>query len=347
MNSRVTYIYGLLDGCGNIRYIGKSDNPKKRLGEHIVESKKYRKTHKQRWVCNQIENGEPINIKIIECVDYSKWCEREKYWISQFGLDRLTNYELGGKGGKPKGDWLPFNQARDIVRSLSLKNTNEWKSYIKSHDRNKHIPSCPNSVYKNDGWVGYGDWLETEFIATQNRVYLPFDVSRKIIHKLKLPSQTKWFEYIRENNIDGIPTQPNKVYNERWISWGDWLGTEFIATQNREYLSFSEAKKFIYKLNIKTHRCWREYCKKEKPENIPSNPNVVYKEVWVSWDDWFGRYYLPFEDSKNLVHKLKIKSNKSWRIYVREGKLPKSIPTSPQTFYKNEWVSWYDWLGKG
>ena len=31
----------------------------------------------------------------------------------------------------------------------------------------------------------------------------------------------------------------------KWISWGDWLGTGFVATFNRNYKSYEEAKKYI------------------------------------------------------------------------------------------------------
>jgi len=49
MGDKVTYIYGLTEN-DKIRYIGKSGNPKKRLSEHIRESKRIQKTHKQRWL---------------------------------------------------------------------------------------------------------------------------------------------------------------------------------------------------------------------------------------------------------------------------------------------------------
>jgi len=37
------------------------------------------------------------------------------------------------------------------------------------------------------------------------------------------------------------------------------------------------------------HTAWREYCKSgEKPDDVPSNPDEVYKESWKSWCDWLG-----------------------------------------------------------
>ena len=69
------------------------------------------------------------------------------------------------------GDWLgtahlapenrifrPFEQAMEFVRSLKLKDSNEWKQYCKSKKKPYDIPSNPNKVYSKQ-WKGMGDWL--------------------------------------------------------------------------------------------------------------------------------------------------------------------------------------------
>ena len=56
--------------------------------------------------------------------------------------------------------------------------------------------------------------------------------------------------------------------------------------------------------------------------------------------------YLNFKDAKEVVKKLNIKSNKEWRIFIKnKDKIYKNIPNSPDKFYKSEWIDWYDWLG--
>jgi UDP-2,3-diacylglucosamine pyrophosphatase LpxH len=36
---------------------------------------------------------------------------------------------------------------------------------------------------------------------------------------------------------------------------------------------------------------WREYCTSgQKPDNVPANPDEVYKDSWTSWCDWLGWY---------------------------------------------------------
>ena len=71
---------------------------------------------------------------------------------------------------------------------------------------------------------------------------------------------------------------------------GNWLGTGTVATHLRAYKSFEEARDFVHKLKLKGEKEWRAYCKSgQKPEDIPANPNQVYKqEGWNGFGDWLG-----------------------------------------------------------
>ena len=75
------------------------------------------------------------------------------------------------------GDWLgtgmiaarlrqyrSFEDARTFVRLLGLKSRAEWKQYCKGALPNyeakpEDIPSKPDHGYRNQGWIGIGDWL--------------------------------------------------------------------------------------------------------------------------------------------------------------------------------------------
>ena len=74
---------------------------------------------------------------------------------------------------------------------------------------------------------------------------------------------------------------------------GRWLGTGVVASFNREYSSFEQARKFVHSLGIKNQSEWWKYCKSEKkPKDIPSNPAEVYKKDWKNWGDWLGTVLL-------------------------------------------------------
>jgi hypothetical protein len=105
-----TYIYGLVDPrTGEVRYIGKSDNPRYRLTHHC-RNRLY--TVKGKWIKELIELGTKPDLCIFECVDFDKWEEREKWWI-RFYLDNgvdLLNSNLGGSGGS-----YPDTETRKLV----------------------------------------------------------------------------------------------------------------------------------------------------------------------------------------------------------------------------------------
>jgi hypothetical protein len=58
--------------------------------------------------------------------------------------------------------WRQFEEARKFIHSLKLHNTNEWHRYNLSEKKSKDIPSNPQLVYKNKGWVSWNDWLNTD-----------------------------------------------------------------------------------------------------------------------------------------------------------------------------------------
>jgi len=77
---------------------------------------------------------------------------REYYkdkWVSY--MDWL-GYHRTNKGK----DFLDFENAREFIRQLRLKNREEWRYFSKTA-RPSNIPSSPDKFYKE--WVSWSDWL--------------------------------------------------------------------------------------------------------------------------------------------------------------------------------------------
>lgn len=95
-----TSIYVLLDPITELpRYVGKSDNPQKRFGSHLLE-KGF--TRKIRWIKKLQKIGLQPTLVVLEYVDEDKWEIAERRWIRLFkmvGVD-LTNLTDGGDGLK-------------------------------------------------------------------------------------------------------------------------------------------------------------------------------------------------------------------------------------------------------
>jgi hypothetical protein len=116
---------------------------------------------------------------------------------------------------------------------------------------------------------------------------------------------------------------------------------------------FSEARKYAHTLKLKNRAEWREYSKSEKkPDDVPSYPEAAYKQYWKGWNDWLGasyvayvnRKYRSFREAREFARSLGIKNRKEWWNWCKSGKKPKGIPSNPDRAYKNEWISWPDWL---
>ncbi|AFM12101.1 DEAD/DEAH box helicase family protein [Turneriella parva] len=258
-----------------------------------------------------------------------------------------------------KLNWRPFEEARDFVRSLKLKNEAEWRGYSKSSKKPPDIPATPSKLYKKSGWTSMGEWLGTGTIAVRYREYKKFADAKKFVHALKLKNASEWFNYSRspKRPLD-IPSAPHQIYQSEWLSWGDWLGTGTLATATRTYRPFAAARNFARTLGFKSQSEWYEFARSEKkPRDIPSNPYPFYKEKgWVSWGDWLGtnsvaafkREFLPFVEARHFVQNLKLKNLREWKEYCKSGNRPVDISANPNRTYKNSgWQGYGDWLGTG
>lgn len=323
--------------------------------------------------------------------DWKEYCNDNRKDLPEKPCDipRTAWIVYENDGWVSMGDWLgtgyvnpryrkyrPYGLARTFVQALGLKSYKEWRLYCEGSFSDKpakpdDIPAKPDGTYKNEGWISWADFLGTENISYAKRMFLPYEEAKTIVHRLNLQNQADWKLYCEGTNSEfglkpaSIPVAPDQFYEE-WISWGEWLGTGYIACSQREYRSFEAARKFVRTLGIKSQNEWRPYTKgllkhlPPLPADIPANPNQTYKNSgWNGFGDWFGtgiiapslRTYRPFEEAKTFIHALGLKNQKEWGLYCRGqlpgfDKKPEDIPTNPYSTYKDKgWKSLGDWLG--
>ena len=239
-----------------------------------------------------------------------------------------------------------------------MKGKEEWGEYCKSGKKPDDIPSAPHLTYKNKGWTNWGDFLGTEYVATFDRKYMSFEEARKIILSMRLKNTGEYKEYCKSGNKpSGIPSYPNYYYkNKGWTNWGDFLGTEYVATFDRKYMSFEEAREYALRLELKSKEEFSRYIKAENlPIDFPRRPSNHYKDKgWNGWADFLGyerqqgkfTTWTSLEEAKKYVYSLELKSIEEWNEHCRKGNLPKDIPRYPNEHYKNKgWIDWADFLG--
>ena len=256
-----------------------------------------------------------------------------------------------------KKEFRDFESAREFVRSLGLKNDNDWREYCKSGNKPDNIPSVPNQTYKNKGYVNQGDWLGTGKTG-KTRNFRPFKEVREFTIALKLKGTKEWQQYCKSGDKpDDIPSTPSGTYKKEWKGLGDWLGAGTIASYNKQFRPFTEARDSVRLLNLKNFTEWQVYCKSgNRPDNIPSNPNVTYKnDGYVDLGDWLGtgvvsqakKQFRPFTDAREFTISLNLKRQKEWTEYCSSGNKPDDIPSNPQYNYKKDFKGYGDWLGTG
>jgi superfamily II DNA or RNA helicase len=143
-------------------------------------------------------------------------------------------------GWKNWGDWLgtcnvskkgiknmPFIEARKYVRALGFKNRDEWISFCKSGNKPKDIPLSAHIVYKNQGWVGMGDWLGTGNIAKKDILFLNYNKAKKVLFENDIKTRTA-YNFFRKQSMPKylLPAIPERTYKSEWKGWADFLGKE-------------------------------------------------------------------------------------------------------------------------
>jgi len=241
-----------------------------------------------------------------------------------------------------------FKDARAFVRKLGLKSNVEYGEYCKSGNKPDNIPFAPQHTFKYDGWIGWRDWLGTDFRS--------FESARKFTRTLKFNRFDEWKTYCKSaKKPEDIPVYPNSAYKNKWTNWEDWLGTDGKYTKNKKFRSFESSRKFVQTLNIRSKNKYNQYVKSEKfPKDIPRYPNEIYTNKWINWGDWLGheriadqlKQYRDFESARKFVRKLGLKSQSEWREYYKSGNKPDDIPANAYNSYRDKgWINWGDWLG--
>ena len=272
-----------------------------------------------------------------------------KGWGNFLGSGNLSNIN------KSK-TYKSYSFVKNYIKKFSFKNQKDWIKFKKSKNFPNDFPNFPDVTYlKTKEWKGWGNFLGTNYIATQNREYVSYRQAKKYAQSLKLKSFSKWNKLSRAKKHPAkIPNFPQRTYKKEFEGVGIFLGTGYIANQNRNYVSYEQAKKFAQSLKLRSRKEWVNYSKNNKiPSNIPVNPYKIYKKEFEGMGMFLGtgfvafkdRKYLNYKKTKKYVQTLKIKNQKDWKIFTNSKKFPDNIPKAPWLFYKKEFEGLSLFLG--
>lgn len=324
-----------------------------------IEIKTWNKLAKLSWMSYEEARAFVKDAGIKSAKEYKKFCSAQKkpsdLPTHPFAIYKRSGWEnwgaFLGTSNFRNIEYLSFSEARKQVRRLKLKSNKAWREYSKK-DKPLNIASQPDKIYKNYGWMGWGDFLGTNNISTQKNKYLPFLEAKKFVQALNLKSNKEWKIYCKTGKKPiEIPSNLHSTYkNEGWISITEFLGNEGKPRRKRISMTLIEVKQFAKKHHVKSKEEWGLMTKKKNfPKGMPKALPSFYKNQWTDWNDFLdinpNDKFLSFSDAKKYLKPLKLNSS-NWREYSNSGKKPKNIPRAADRIYKSEWKGWADFLGK-
>jgi hypothetical protein len=245
----------------------------------------------------------------------------------------------------PRVAWKSFTEARAVARGLGLTGGPKWKEWSKSGQRPSDIPGDPFTVYRDDGWISWPDWLGSERRVLAKDM-LPFTEGRAYVQKLKLRSKKEWVAWRKSGQRpSNIPSSPDKTYrDDGWISWPDWLGSERVA-----WRSFTEARALARGLELKGAKEWAEWSKSgHRPSDIPADPATYRDDGWISWPDSERVAWKSFTEGREYVRGLELESQRGWHAWNKSKHRPPDIPAHPEKTYRDDgWISYPDCSAMG
>ena len=204
----------------------------------------------------------------------------------------FLGYDVGQQARKTReSNFRTFEESRNFVRTLGLKNTEEWKAWSSSGKRPHDIPSRPDQTYASSGWTSMGDFLGFAVGQGARGSYRTFEDARAFVRKLGLKNAEEWKAWSKSGArpLD-IPSRPDQTYaSSGWTSWGDFLGFAEGKVAG-SFRTFEDARAYVRTFGLKSTTEWKAWSKSDaRPHDIPSRPDQTYASSgWTSYGDFLG-----------------------------------------------------------
>jgi hypothetical protein len=121
------------------------------------------------------------------------------------------------------------------------------------------------------------------------RYNFEFEEARELVRHEGIESLRQYARWWLHNKPARIPKRPDRAYKNDWVSWNDFLGSTNKWPCPRTFRSFVDARTWAQQLGLHTKADWFDYVRAhDKPEDIPTRPDLVYIKEWFTWRDFVG-----------------------------------------------------------
>ena len=220
-----------------------------------------------------------------------------------------------------------YDEAKKATNKLGIKSLIKYRERYKE---DKRLPSTPDRTYKKTGWL---DW-DTFFGIATSKIYPTYAEAKEAVKRLEIKTYTEYKKRYKEDTR--LPRNPGRSYlNTGWIDF-----EHFVDIMKIPFYPYEEAKEVVLILKITSENDYRS--RHLEDIRLPSSPERYYlNKGWIGHSDFYGRkrpdVYSNFDEAKNAVKKLKIKSRKEYHIRYNED--PR-LPSKPDNKYLGRgWIS--------
>jgi len=122
------------------------------------------------------------------------------------------------------------------------------------------------------------------------KIHMPFNEARELVRNEGIGSFSQYRLWWKLNTPARIPKRPDRTYNENWKGWNDFLdNNNRYPCVKKTFRAFNEAKTYAQQLGLASKAEWISYAKgNKKPKDIPSRPDLAYRNDWFTWKDFLG-----------------------------------------------------------
>lgn len=229
-----------------------------------------------------------------------------------------------------------YNCLDEAKAAAKVLNINSVIEYNLNYKKDLRLPSHPHVQYLNE-WKGWPDFFGR---LGRSAKYSSLDEASSAARRLGIKSADEYSALYKKD--PRLPSAPRDKYLNEWRDWYSFLGT---SASGGRYPSLGEAAAAAIRLGITSSSEYR-FGYKDDPR-LPSSPALYYPESWKGWHDFLGinppaRKYDRLVEASASARNLGFTSISK---YSKGYKEDPRLPSNPPDQYRNEWVSWYDFLG--
>lgn len=226
----------------------------------------------------------------------------DKYLLEKMLKDMNSNHPLNVHNKNNLSFCLSSSEIIKDVKKYGGETKKSFTIRFPSKIDKKYLPDFIRGYFDGDGCISYQK-NEKCFVSSM------VSASKYFIHDLLdiLTKEIKDFNgsigfynnvYVLSMGVNDTRRLRDYIYQkidvnslylkrkyEKFVKSGEIR----IASFNKEFLSYKEASNFIKQNNIKKQKDWKVFKSQNKIDNIPSNPDSVYKNKgWVNWKSFAG-----------------------------------------------------------